>query len=120
MVAVVATNSGQQNTTSNSRTVLTNLHVLRIGLVAPKSNGSQQGQASGTPGLSSLTVMVTQCQAELLNWFLANGQVRYTLESSRDYPPPPTSADQNCSSVNSAQGITRADIARRYPGIFNS
>jgi hypothetical protein len=55
----------------------------------------------------------------VLNWFLANAQVRYTLESYRDYPTPPASADQTCASVSAAQGITRADIARRYPGIFN-
>jgi Flp pilus assembly protein CpaB len=118
VVAVVPTTPGQQNASSNSRTVLTNLRVLRVGLVVPKSSPGQSGTSSA-PALSSLTVLVTQCQAELLNWFMANAQVRYTLESSKDYQPPPSTADQNCSSVTSAQGITRADIARRYPGIFN-
>jgi pilus assembly protein CpaB len=120
VVAVIATNSGQQNSATNTRTVLTNLHVLRVGVLSTKSGGSQAGQASGTSSLSSLTLMVTQCQAELLNWFVANAQVRYTLESFKDYQPAPAGADQTCSSVNSAQGITRADIGRRYPGIFNS
>jgi Flp pilus assembly protein CpaB len=119
VVAVIPTNSGQQNATTNARTVLTNLHVLRVGVLTPKPAGGQQGQGSAAPSLSSLTVMVTQCQAELLNWFLANAQVRYTLESYRDYAPSPAAADQTCTSVNSAQGISRADIARRYPGIFN-
>jgi Flp pilus assembly protein CpaB len=119
VVAVVPTNSGQQNAGTNARTVLTNLHVLRVGLLTPKSSGGQAGQAAAAPSLSSLTVMVTQCQAELLNWFLANAQVRYTLESYKDYPAAPAAADQTCASVTSAQGITRADIARRYPGIFN-
>ena len=119
VVAVIPTNSGQQNATTNARTVLTNLHVLRVGVLTPKSSGGQPGQA-GAPSLSSLTVMVTQCQAEVLNWFLSNAQVRYTLESYKDYQPSPAAADQTCNSVNSAQGITRADIARRYPGIFNS
>ncbi|MDQ6748016.1 MAG: Flp pilus assembly protein CpaB [Candidatus Dormibacteraeota bacterium] len=119
VVAVVPTNPGQQSASANARTVLTNLHVLRVGVLTPKPSGGQPGQASAAPTLSSLTVMVTQCQAELLNWFLANAQVRYTLESYKDYQSPPAGADQTCSSVTSAQGITRADIARRYPGIFN-
>jgi pilus assembly protein CpaB len=119
VVAVIPTNPGQQNATTNARTVLTNLHVLRVGVLTPKSSGGQPGQA-GAPSLSSLTVMVTQCQAEVLNWFLSNAQVRYTLESYKDYQPSPAAADQTCNSVSSAQGITRADIARRYPGIFNS
>jgi Flp pilus assembly protein CpaB len=119
VVAVVPTNPGQQSASANARTVLTNLHVLRVGVLTPKPSGGQPGQASAAPTLSSLTVMVTQCQAELLNWFLANAQVRYTLESYKDYQAAPAGADQTCSSVNSAQGITRADIGRRYPGIFN-
>ena len=119
VVAVVPSNPGQQGASANARTVLTNLHVLRVGVQTPKPAGAQPGQASAAPTLSSLTVMVTQCQAELLNWFLANAQVRYTLESYKDYQSPPAGADQTCSSVSSAQGITRADIARRYPGIFN-
>jgi Flp pilus assembly protein CpaB len=119
VVAVVPTNTGQQNAGTNARTVLTNLRVMRVGLQVPKSSGGQAAQTSSAPSPSSLTVMVTQCQAEVLNWFLANAQVRYTLESYRDYPAPPASADQTCASVSAAQGITRADIARRYPGIFN-
>jgi Flp pilus assembly protein CpaB len=119
VVAVVPT-SGGQNAGTNTRTVLTNLRVLRVGLAPAKtSGGSQPGQAASAPALSSLTVMVTECQAELLNWFLANSQVRYTLESYKDYQQPPSGADQSCPSVSSGQGVTRAEIARRYPGIFN-
>jgi Flp pilus assembly protein CpaB len=119
VLAVVPTAAGQQNSGANARTVMTNLRVLRVGLPPSKPSSSQPAQGSSPPALSSLTVMVTQCQAELLNWFLANSQVRYTLESYKDYQPVPSGADQTCPSVSSGQGITRADIARRYPGIFN-
>jgi len=118
VIAVVPT-SGQQNGGSNSRTVLTNVHVLGVGVAPTKQGSNQPGQAASTT-LSSLTVMLTQCQSEVLNWFLANAQVRYTLESYKDYQQAPSGPDQTCSSVSSAQGITRADISRRYPGIFNS
>jgi Flp pilus assembly protein CpaB len=119
VVAVVPTTAGQQNSGANARTVLTNLRVLRVGVPPSKSSSSQPAQGSSPPALSSLTVMVTQCQAELLNWFLANSQVRYTLESYKDYQAVPAGADQACPTVSSGQGITRADISRRYPGIFN-
>jgi Flp pilus assembly protein CpaB len=126
VVAVVPTSAGQQS--SNARTVLTNLYVIRVGLLPQKASSSQtgqtgqtgQGQTDASSTLSSLTLMVTECEAELLNWFLANAQVRYTLQSYKDYQQQlPAGADQTCPSVNSAQGITRSDIARRYPGIFN-
>jgi Flp pilus assembly protein CpaB len=119
VVAVVPTTAGQQSSGANARTVLTNLRVLRVGLPPSKSSSSQPAQGAAPPALSSLTVMVTQCQAELLNWFLANSQVRYTLQSYKDYQGLPAGADQACPTVASGQGITRADIARRYPGIFN-
>jgi Flp pilus assembly protein CpaB len=118
VVAVVPTAAGQQS--SNARTVLTSLYVIRVGLLTQKSGSNQPGQADAGAALSSLTLMVTECQAELLNWFLANTQVRYTLESYKDYQQQlPAGADQACPSVTSAQGITRSEIARRYPGIFN-
>jgi Flp pilus assembly protein CpaB len=118
VVAVIPTGAAQQG--SNARTVLINLYVLRVGIPTQKQGSAPAGQADAAPTLSSLTLMVTQCQAELLNWFLANAQVRYTLQSYKDYQQQlPEGADQNCPSVSSAQGITRPDIARRYPGIFN-
>ena len=118
VVAVVPTSAAQQS--SNARTVLTNLYVVRVGLLTQKSGSNQPAPADASSALSSLTLMVTECQAELLNWFLANAQVRYTLESYKDYQQQlPAGPDQTCPSVNSAQGITKSEIARRYPGIFN-
>jgi Flp pilus assembly protein CpaB len=118
VVAVVPTSAAQQS--SNARTVLTNLYVVRVGLLTQKSGSNQPAQADAGSALSSLTLMVTECEAELLNWFLANAQVRYTLESYKDYQQQlPAGPDQSCPSVNSAQGITKSEIARRYPGIFN-
>jgi Flp pilus assembly protein CpaB len=118
VVAVVPISAGQQS--SNARTVMTNLYVVRVGLLTQKSGSNQPAPADAGSALSSLTLMVTECQAELLNWFLANAQVRYTLESYKDYQQqPPAGPDQTCPSVNSAQGITKSEIARRYPGIFN-
>lgn len=125
VVAVVPI-AGGTGSAGNTRTVLTNVHVLRVGVpgqktgpsAANQSSQSNQGANSNVSVLSSsLTVVITQCQAELLNWFLSNAQVRYTLQSSKDYPTT-TETDPTCPTVTSGQGLNRAEIARRYPGIF--
>src|SRR5438270_208544 len=70
---------------------------------------------SSTAG--SLTVAVTQCQAEFLNWFLANATLKYTLLSSSDYPSAAAATpDPGCPAAGS-KGVTQADISSRWPGL---
>jgi Flp pilus assembly protein CpaB len=109
---------------ANARTVYTNIHVLRIGGAADSAalqpvqpRGAVPTPIPKAPNASSLTVVVTQCQAEFLDWFLANASVKYTLESYRDYSPKDTSVDANCPSVDSAHGVTLADVAKSWPGL---
>lgn len=99
---------------SITRTVFTNVNVLKIGPAAAASSGS--GQTQGVT--SSLTVVVTECQAEYLKWFLANEALSYTLESYKDYRPQDKSVDQSCPSVTSARGVTVANVAARWPGLL--
>ncbi len=110
IVAFIAGANGQ-----NVRTLFTNVHVLKVG---PSSGDPNTTSKSGGVS-SSLTVVVTQCQAEYLNWFIANATIKYTLESYKDYKPQDTATDSSCPSVNSATGVTRANISQRWPGIFN-
>ncbi len=121
-ISMVATVQVVGKTAKNVRTVFTNIPVIRVG-AATSSQAPVQGQPSAPPktgGLSnSLTVIVTQCQAEFISWFLANGALSYTLESYKDYQPQDTVADQTCPSVTAAKGVTIADVAVRWPGIFN-
>lgn len=109
-------------TSTNIRTLFTNIPVIRIGS-APSQAAPVQGSTSTPPqlgGLStSLTVVVTQCQAEYISWFLVNGNLRYTLESYHDYKPQNEAADPTCPAVTSAKGVTQADIGARWPGILN-
>ena len=117
ILAQVQGRSGQ-----NVRTLFTNVHVLRVG-PATSDVTPVQGSASSPPkagGISSsITVVVTQCQAEYLNWFIANGGIRYTLESYKDYRPQDVGVDATCPNVLAARGVTRDDIAGRWAGIFN-
>lgn len=100
----------------NVRTLFTNVHVLKVG---PASGDSSQPTTKSGGVSSSLTVVVTQCQAEYLNWFIANAQIKYTLESYKDYKPQDVAVDATCPNVNAATGVTKANILQRWPGLFS-
>lgn len=93
------------------KTIFTNLHVIRVG-----TPGAAQGQSSA----SSLTVVVTQCQAEILNWFMTYASLKYTLESYHDYLQSSAEApDPACPNINSAKGVTLQAIQTAYPTLFS-
>lgn len=102
------------------RTVFTNLRVIQVGPaqinVQPAGSttaNSNQGQVGGVT--SSLTVEVTQCDAEFIQWFLANSvTLKYTLESFHDYQPAPTGPDPACLTITAAKGVTAADVNKRF------
>ncbi|HSS92739.1 MAG TPA: Flp pilus assembly protein CpaB [Candidatus Dormibacteraeota bacterium] len=91
-------------------TIFTNLHVIRVG-----TNGSTPGS-----GVSSLTVVVTQCQAEIITWFLAygGGGLKYSLESFHDYQPGSQTKDPSCPDVGAAHGVTLPFIQKTFPNLF--
>ena len=65
---------------------------------------------------SSLTVELTQCDAEYLTWFLNNTTVRYTLESFKDYSPNPPADNQDpaCPAITAAGGVSQKQVDARY------
>lgn len=63
-----------------TRTVFTNLRVIRVG---PPSAGPKEGMALGVA--SSVTVVLSQCDAQYLEWLLVNATLRYDLLSYKDY-----------------------------------
>ena len=115
--------SGQQTgpTKVVSKTVFTNLRIIGLG---PASAGVQpaggtttstsQGATSGVT--SSLTVELTQCDAEFLTWFLGNTTVRYTLESFKDYSPNPPADNQDpaCPDITRAGGVSQSQVDAKY------
>jgi Flp pilus assembly protein CpaB len=112
IVAILRPPTGQF---SNARTIFTNVHVLRVGQASASIN--VPNTATTYASASSLTIVVTQCQAEYIDWFLTNGQVKYTLESYKDYKPADTSLDATCPNVDAAKGVTIANINQRFPGL---
>ena len=106
IVAIVGSRSGGS---SNVRTIYSGVRVVRVG---PAGN-----IAAGPP--NSLTMAVSECQAEFLNWFVANASLKYTLLAHDDYAAaaaaPPDTA---CPAGGSTKGVTEADIRARWPGLL--
>ena len=105
-ISVIATVSTTGHVAS--KTIFTQMHVIKVGTQA----------ASGGASATSLTVVVTQCQAEIITWFQANASLKYTLESYRDYAPGDQAPDPNCQSVQDAHGVTLQFIKSSFPGLF--
>jgi Flp pilus assembly protein CpaB len=115
-VTIFSATTGQQTGPPRvvSKTVFTNLRVIGLGpasaSVQPANGGSgatTTGAATQTGVTSSLTVELTQCDAEFLTWFLNNTQVRYTLESFRDYATAPVdNGDAKCKTIQDAHGVS--------------
>lgn len=90
-----------------TKTIFTNLHVIKV------------GSAGGNNSPTSLTVVVTQCQAEVITWFLGYASLKYSLESYHDYlSSTAQSPDPACPSVNSAKGVTLQAMQAAYPTLF--
>ena len=92
------------------------LTLLTAWLSEPPPTATTSTGAAPTTGItSSLTVELTQCDAEYLVWFLNNTQVRYTLESFKDYGTQPTdNQDPSCPTITAAGGVTQTQVDARY------
>src|SRR6202140_1998605 len=87
------------------RTVFSNLYILRVGPVTAQT-------AAGVS--SSLTLLVTGCDAEYLFWLLNNAALKYTLESFRDYAATPSQPDPTCPNLSSAGGVGPREVDKRW------
>jgi Flp pilus assembly protein CpaB len=107
-IAVIATVSAGGKVAS--KTIFTNLHVIRVGTQATPGTSSSA---------SSLTVVVTECQAEVITWFLNYAQLKYSLQSYKDYlEPSALQPDPKCPTVGDAKGVTLPFMQATYPGLF--
>jgi Flp pilus assembly protein CpaB len=102
-----------------TQTVFTQLHILRVGAanltVTSASSNSNNSAAGTTAPASSITVVVTPCQSELINWFQNNMTLRYELESYHDYAVAATGPDPKCVGLSAAHGLQASDIATSFP-----
>jgi Flp pilus assembly protein CpaB len=102
-----------------TKTVFTNVRVIGLGPatanVQPAGGATSVGGTGPVSGItSSLTIELTQCDAEYFTWFLNNTQLKYTIESFHDYLTAPTAADPTCPTIQSAQGVSQKEVEARY------
>jgi Flp pilus assembly protein CpaB len=114
---IAAAGSGKTGATA---TVFTQLHVLRVGAanlsVTSASSTSNNASSSGsTAAATSLTVVVTPCQAELIRWLSTNTQLTYELESYKDYAPAATGPSPDCNGLGATKGVQTSDVIAKFP-----
>lgn len=98
---------GSSPAVQSVRTVFRDLMVIRVGPVG--------GAAQGTsPVSTSLTVIMTACDSEFMDWLLNNSVLKYELESYKDYGSIPTGPDPGCESVGSAKGVGPVEVNKRW------
>lgn len=104
-----------------AKTVFTNIHIIGLGPasanVQPAGGAATVGGTQASSGVtSSLTIELTQCDAEFFTWFLSNtAGLKYTLESFKDYlAQPPSTPDPTCPTVLAAQGVSQKEVEARY------
>jgi Flp pilus assembly protein CpaB len=102
-----------------SKTIFTNVRVIGLGPatanVQPAGGATNVGGTGAVGGVtSSLTIELTQCDAEYFTWFLNNTQLKYTVESFHDYGSAPVAADPTCPTILSAQGVSQKEVEARY------
>jgi pilus assembly protein CpaB len=88
-----------------TKTVFPGVWVIELGTPGTKS-------AAGVA--SSLTVLLTPCDAPYLTWLLANGTVRYSLRSSTDYGPAPTGPSSSCDAAAAPVAIGPAEVDKKF------
>ena len=77
-----------------TRTVFTNVYVIRVG---PESTVPRQGVAQGLA--TSLTVLMSLCDAQYMTWLTLNASLKYVLVSYHEYAKDVPPADPSCPST---------------------
>ena len=96
-----------------TRTVWRSVRVIRVGPAATSGSGGAAGQ-QGQGVASSLTVLMTPCDAQYMTWLITNATMRYTLRSDRDYGSPPTGPDPSCPLGTQLPRVGPAEVDARF------
>lgn len=92
-----------------TRTVFPGVKVIRVG---PPSTAPKQGQPQGVA--SSITVLMTLCDAQYMNWLIQNAALKYVLLSYKDYNTNPPQPDASCPSTTSPEPIGPKAVDARW------
>jgi Flp pilus assembly protein CpaB len=106
-ISLIATVTGAGRVAT--KTIYWDIRVIKVGTPGATANSSA----------TSLTVVVSQCQAEIITWFLTYASLKYSLESYQDYlANGRPAADPNCETIRKAKGVTLQIIQQSFPGLF--
>ncbi len=89
------------------RTVFTSVYIIRVG----QPSQSLPGQAPGV--VSSLTVVMSLCDAQYMDWLISNATLKYALLSYHDYGPSPV-ANPDCPSTSAPAVIGPAQVDAKW------
>jgi Flp pilus assembly protein CpaB len=89
--------------------VFDSLYVIRIG---PASSLTVQAQKQGVS--SSLTVVMSPCDAAYMDWLLVKATLKYELVSYHDYNKTPPTADPTCTAAVANKAITPGVVDKRW------
>jgi Flp pilus assembly protein CpaB len=92
-----------------TRTVFTSVYVIRVG---PESTVPRQGVAQGLA--TSLTILMSECDAQYMTWLILNASLKYVLLSYHDYKQAPEPVDPACPSTAVPGIIGPAQIDARW------
>lgn len=98
-------NPSTTNSAQVTKTVFTDVRVFRV--------GAEGSTTQGAP--SSLTVLLTPCDAAYLSWMIkSQGQFDYTLESGQNAGPAPTGPSASCPLGTSAPAVDATQVNARF------
>jgi pilus assembly protein CpaB len=111
-INVIAVVPSQKSGFANVRTIYSGIKVVR--------SGADSGGGVATPSqpATSLTLQVSECQAEFLGWFLANASLKYSLLSFNDYTTAAQAGPDTSCPANGSTGVTETDVKNRWPGLL--
>lgn len=96
-----------------TRTVFASVYVLRVGPQTALPSGAQ------APGVSSsLTVLMSLCDAQYMEWLLVNATLKYALLSSHDYQPQ-AAADTSCKPTALPSDVIGPKLVEKRWGFLN-
>ena len=87
-----------------SRTAFTNVRVIEVG---------PAGKTAAAGVTSTLTVILTECDAEYFDWLLNNTKITYTVLSYKDYGPAPSQPVASCPPTTST-GVGPDQVDARF------
>lgn len=102
-------NHPTQKSANVSKTTFTGVRIIEVG---PATSG--KAASSSTGGVTStLTVILTECDAEYFDWLLNNTKLTYSVLSYKDYGPAPSQPVTSCPPTTST-GVGPDEVDARY------